>query len=179
MAWTTPKTWTDGNVLTAAELNEQVRDNLNFLYAKPTDDYVINGAANYSTTSTTFVDVDATNLSLTLTSGGGDLLVWFSGTTGVSSGARGYTFLDLDLDGSRVGGDDGLVFVSSYGASLYAEDKWRNIVLLHLLKNVAAGSHTIKLQWMQAGGTVDLFVNGSTLAKATVEIHPQFGVKEL
>lgn len=33
MAWTDPKTWTAGSTLTAAELNEQVRDNLTFLKA--------------------------------------------------------------------------------------------------------------------------------------------------
>lgn len=31
MAWTTPKTWSDGSSLTAAELNEQVRDNEQWL----------------------------------------------------------------------------------------------------------------------------------------------------
>jgi hypothetical protein len=33
LAWTTPKTWTSGSALTAAELNEQVRDNLAYLKA--------------------------------------------------------------------------------------------------------------------------------------------------
>jgi hypothetical protein len=31
MAWTSPKTWTVGEVLTAADMNEQVRDNMNAL----------------------------------------------------------------------------------------------------------------------------------------------------
>ena len=31
MAWTAPSTWVAGAVLTAAELNEQLRDNMNFL----------------------------------------------------------------------------------------------------------------------------------------------------
>lgn len=34
MTWTTPKTWVAGSALTAAELNEQVRDNLDYLYAR-------------------------------------------------------------------------------------------------------------------------------------------------
>jgi hypothetical protein len=32
MAWTTPRTWTTGETVTAAMLNEQVRDNENYLY---------------------------------------------------------------------------------------------------------------------------------------------------
>lgn len=31
MAWTTPKDWTDGAALTAAEMNEQIRDNLQWI----------------------------------------------------------------------------------------------------------------------------------------------------
>lgn len=37
MAWTTPKTWTAGSVLTAAELNEQIRDNFGAAFVTPTD----------------------------------------------------------------------------------------------------------------------------------------------
>lgn len=37
MAWTTPKTWVAGSVLTAAELNTHVRDNLNVLKTSLTD----------------------------------------------------------------------------------------------------------------------------------------------
>lgn len=32
MAWTTPKTWSDGAALTAAELNEQLRDNAQWIH---------------------------------------------------------------------------------------------------------------------------------------------------
>lgn len=35
MAWTTPATFTTGNVLTAAQLNTNVRDNTNFLFDPP------------------------------------------------------------------------------------------------------------------------------------------------
>lgn len=31
MAWTTPATWVDGAAVDAADLNEQVRDNLEYL----------------------------------------------------------------------------------------------------------------------------------------------------
>ena len=34
MAWQTPKTWTSGSAVTAAELNQEVRDNLNALRAE-------------------------------------------------------------------------------------------------------------------------------------------------
>ena len=37
MAWTTPRTWADGYVVTGADLNEQVRDNLTALKSDTTD----------------------------------------------------------------------------------------------------------------------------------------------
>jgi len=33
MAWTTPRTWVDGEVVTAALMNAQMRDNLSYLYS--------------------------------------------------------------------------------------------------------------------------------------------------
>lgn len=36
MAWTSPRTWVAGTVLTAAQLNTDVRDNLGYLKATPT-----------------------------------------------------------------------------------------------------------------------------------------------
>lgn len=35
MAWTSPRTWSVGEVLTAALLNTHLRDNLNFLKSRP------------------------------------------------------------------------------------------------------------------------------------------------
>lgn len=35
MAWHTPKTWTPGEVVSAANLNEQLRDNMNHLLVRP------------------------------------------------------------------------------------------------------------------------------------------------
>lgn len=40
MSWTTPITWTAGAIVTKAQLDGQLRDNMNFLYAA-THDYVL------------------------------------------------------------------------------------------------------------------------------------------
>ena len=34
MAWTAPRTWSTGEIVTAAQLNEQIRDNMNMLIQK-------------------------------------------------------------------------------------------------------------------------------------------------
>jgi hypothetical protein len=41
MPWTTPRTWTAGSIVTAAQLNVDIRDNLNYLKASPTFDGVL------------------------------------------------------------------------------------------------------------------------------------------
>ena len=90
MTWTTPKTWQVDELVTATIMNTHIRDNLNALKTPPSADYDCNEAANYATTSTTFVNVDATNLALTITTNGGDVLVHFHGTLQNSSSARVY-----------------------------------------------------------------------------------------
>jgi hypothetical protein len=49
MAWTTPKTWSAGEVLTAANFNAQIRDNLNSLFhlvaRKTADESVVSSTA--------------------------------------------------------------------------------------------------------------------------------------
>jgi len=44
MGWTSPRTWVAGSVLTAAQLNTDVRDNLNYLQGI-TDAYIAHAAA--------------------------------------------------------------------------------------------------------------------------------------
>lgn len=60
MAWTTPKTWATSELVTAAMLNTHVRDNLNFLLSgRGVSLAALNTPGTYSTTSTSFVDVNA------------------------------------------------------------------------------------------------------------------------
>jgi hypothetical protein len=165
MAWTTPKTWNTGDLVTATDLNTHLRDNLDALKGPPTGSYVLNQGSDYTTTSTSFVDLDATNLSLTITTTGGDVLVVFAGT-GLTAGGNA-VYLDITLDGTRVGGNDGIVDIYN---------GYFPIPLVYLLRSVSAGSHTIKLQWKVSGGTGTLFAGAGTSA---FDLHPQFWVREV
>ena len=66
MAWTQPKTWAS-EPLTSSDLNTHLRDNLEILKDPPSDDNILNQGSDYTTTSTAFVNIDGTNLSLTIT----------------------------------------------------------------------------------------------------------------
>ncbi len=167
MPWTTPKTWVNSEPLTAADLNTHLRDNLNALHAPPTAAFLANEVANYTTTSSTFVNIDNTDgkLSLTITTTGGDVMVGFVGYV-YGSGNIGY--LDVEMDGTRIGSDDGL-------AIFYNTIATTSFVILKT--GVSAGSHTFKLQWkITAGGTATLYAGAGT---SGADLHPQFWVREV
>jgi len=131
--------------------------------------YTLNEASNYTTTSTSFVDVDATNLALTIETTGGDLEVRFSGPITNSSSAT--TSLDVDLDGTRVAGDDGITGGRPGGSA-----PGFPFSFVYVITDVEPGSHTLKLMWKVAAGTGTLYAGAGT---AFADHHPQFSVKEL
>jgi hypothetical protein len=168
--WTTPKTWAAGELVTAAMLNTHLRDNLEYLKTPPADAYILNESGDYSTTSTSFVNVDGTKLALTIATAGGDVLVGFSGIASNTSGG-GRVYLDVEVDTVRTGGDDGLVLITSSSAS-HAQ----NITFLKLVQGLSAGSHTFKLQYKVSTGTGTIYAGAGSSGYDT---HSQFFVREL
>lgn len=99
-----------------------------------------------------FANVDATNLSISAETHGGNLEVWFSGQVGDASVTDTSAVFDVTLDGTRIwGGRNGgfqvvlLNGIETFGNRITVE-------------NVAAGAHTIRLQWAgsPAGQTLTL-----------------------
>lgn len=163
--WTTPKTWEDSELVTADLLNTHLRDNLEALKAPPTATYELD-EADITTASTSFTDV-AESLELTITTTGGDVWVWFFGM--VENSVSQEVFFDIDVDGSRIAGDDGLWRTR-------ATDSLQSVVIGRLISGLAAGEHTFKLQWKVDGGTVTLYAGAGT---TNYDLHPQFGVREV
>lgn len=165
MAFTSPKTWTSA-LVTVAEFNEQIRDNMLALKDPPTDLYDADEGADYTTTSTSFADIDATNLALTITTTGGDVLITFTGAT-INSG--GNTLFDVheSVANARLGGDDGITRAPGSGVPL---------AIAYWVQGLAAGSHTFKLQWRVNAGTATLYAGAGT---SNADIHPQFAVREV
>ena len=172
MAWTTPLTWEDGRLVTASDMNTYISDNLTHLYDRlaTNDEYTANEASDYTTTSTSFVDIDATNLSLTITTHGGDVLVGFTGFVQLSGAGTQYVHFNVDVDGSPQFADDGL------GGAWDAGTR-KLVSFVVLIEGLTAGSHTFKLKWKsQIGGTITLYAGAGT---SNLDVHPQFWVQEL
>ena len=140
MAWTTPKTnWATGELVAADDMNA-IGENLATL------ERVRETVAAHTTTdeiqenSGTFVDVDSENLSLTITTTGGDVLVHFHGTVARGAGSAAVVTFDIDIDGNRQGANDGIVQVGI--------DDWnRSASFTRLIQSLSSGSHAFKLQW--------------------------------
>jgi hypothetical protein len=136
--WRTPIDWNVGQLVTAEEMNFQLRDNLLWLKSPPMG--TANLAASINTTSTTFTL--ATGLSIPLTSTGGRMLLSasFPANTNVGSTAIYFTFaIDTTLQGDAV---NGIVAALPTGAALFA------VSLSYLTAPLTAGvAYTFSVRW--------------------------------
>lgn len=174
MAWTAPRTWVAAENVTAALLNTHLRDNLLALKDPPSANYELNEGADITSNSATFVDVDGTNFSLQITTVGGDVFVHFHGTVFHSAGAGSNkrVFFDVDVNGARTGGDDGIMSVTISSGD---PDECA-VTFTRLITGLGAGTHTFKLQWKMSAGTQGLYAGAGT---GSGDLHPQFWAREL
>ncbi|MDD9955686.1 MAG: hypothetical protein OXP68_05650 [Anaerolineaceae bacterium] len=170
-AWHTPLTWQVDQLVTEADLNSQLRDNLGFLKNPPTAFVSLDEQTDYVTSSNDFVDADRTRLALSLTTAGGDLLVVFFGMLRNPSNNGGGS-LDVALDGSRTGKDDGLVGIDT------GSTHWQPVSFCALLREVPAGQHNLHLQWKRShrSGAIYMSVGAGT---TNADYHPQFWAREI
>ena len=125
-------------------------------------------AGNKTTTSATFVDVDASAFSVTLTTRTGSVLI-IGALLHCSNSANAVAVrFDVDLDGSREGG-------TLYGLSslwLPALGTIQHGHFVYVKTGLSAGSHTFKLQWLTTGGTATLAANANMPTKFfVVEVY--------
>jgi len=109
---------------------------------------VVRTSGDYTTTSTTFADIDTTNLVINMTTGDSWVLLLLIGS-GYISGIN-YACFDFTIDGERQGQGKGVQYVQA----VYLQD-----IQIAWLAQVAAGSHTFRPQWRVTGGTLTLRAN--------------------
>lgn len=140
MTWTTPRTWTVGETVTAAMMNAHVRDNESALYP-PRAAVYRSGTATITTNTWTTVSFDSeqvdsdglhdvvTNTSrLTVPAGmGGTWRVW--GKSGFAETVSAVTGLRIEVNGALAisGKGDRIEIVLALNAGDYAElQEWQN-----------------------------------------------------
>lgn len=147
MAWTTPRSWSTGELVTASMMNVHVRDNLNYLLSR-TLFYVIEATSTYTTTSTTYTAVNAA-FNQTVTTSGGTVAIMISGTLSHSAGAVAMA-IGVSVDGAAPTNYN--VF---YSGNTNADHRG---VFSHMIyiTGLSAASHTFNLRWLTPSGTATL-----------------------
>lgn len=155
MPWTTPNTAVGGGVWSASDYNQYVRDNLNYVHAgKPAVAIARNNGSNY-TPGTSFADIDAANLSITLSTTTGRVRISTQCTFQSAAVDNMTCSLDVAVDGARRGGTLGITRAAvSNGVNAVGFDL--------LVTGLSTGSHTFRLQAAQSyGATPGVILSGT------------------
>lgn len=127
-------------------------------------------SGDYTTTSTTFVDVDTTNMTLSITTGAHRVLIGFTGT--IQNNAQDLiTYVTVMLDGINLGNASGFVMAQKFSGGASREDG----SFAFLTNVLSAASHTFKLQWRVNGGTATLRGGSSGEPAAQFWVMEQVG----
>jgi hypothetical protein len=139
---------------------------------------VLDESADYTLSSQgTFYDVDSDRLKLVLNTNGNPVLVHFHGNVVPLRSINGtqYAYMDVDIDGTRIGGDDGVRYnaeniTTQSHSRAYAMSFTRMVIL-------PPGNHVFKLQWKSYRTSgISMPAGAGTSLK---DIHPQFWVWEI
>lgn len=112
---------------------------------------VVRAAGAYSTSSTNWVDIDSTDLSITMTTDASWVRITLQGNT--YNTANDYIRFDLTIDGSRQGENLGLITEKgnvAHGFHMVWETQ------------LSAGSHIFRPQWKVVAGTAYLMTSTAT-----------------
>lgn len=159
MSWTTPATFTTGQLIGASDLNTQLRDNMNYLLGGWPLGYVNrDGVSDYSLTNTSFADTDAANLILSMVLAGTRALVWVALTAANVVNST----LEFDVianSTTRAGGTDGVISGGRSGVSgLFSYS------VLARFTGLTPGTNTFKLQSRTVGaGTYTIYNNAQPI----------------
>lgn len=161
MAWAAMSNKATGDLVTEADM-DAIRGNIEYLL-DPSKGRVVVASGTYSTTSTSFVAVNAA-VSITLETHGGPVFISASGVVSVDTTPH-LVKIGINIDGT--------VYPSStlggYAASQANTDflgQWHITDIVPL----AAGSHTIQLVWNIDAGTATMTMTAIPLVMNAIEL---------
>lgn len=162
MPWSTPPDFTAGAIVTETQLDTLSSDLTFFLSGFAVSYLCYEAGADYTTTSTSFADVDATNLKLTMTVKGGRAIIFAScslrADNTASSGAE-ITIIADSLTYPTAG---------THGLCRVAQNATAHPGIVAVFTGLSDGSHTFKLQFrnVQSGATATIGKASNTAATA-------------
>jgi hypothetical protein len=168
VAWTRPKTWSS-EPLTSLDLNTYMRDNQTYLKDRLDNSIsrVISADSNFTTSSSTWVDVDSAALALTLDTLGGAVFVGYAGNVRVNRDNY-RCYFNLAVDGADHFAGDGF---TQYHSGSQDNDRLKPLCFVLLIPDLAAGRHSFVLRWKTQSGSVSRM--------DVTRLYPQFWAKEI
>ncbi|MAH45522.1 hypothetical protein CMI37_06820 [Candidatus Pacearchaeota archaeon] len=97
-----------------------------------------------TTNSTTYVDIPSSDGQVTLTTTGGDLLVWYTAYVRSDTDNQ-YSYVAIEIDGGSEVAESRLRTADANVCGTYSG--------YHRFTSVAAGAHTVAMRWKVAGNT--------------------------
>ena len=153
MAWTTPRTWTTSELVTAAMMNTHVRDNLNFLAGWGTG----HNADSRTFTNTGLLDLDA------LTGGAGTMAAV---TATVTTDTAAVVFVNAFTANSTLGATVQIAYKVSGATTIAGQQVLQHesgaasdleeMTAMRIEEALNAGSNTFELQASTSAGTGDI-----------------------
>lgn len=131
--------------------------------------YTQNAGSDITTTSASFVDIDNANWEFDLITQGDVLDVIFA-ASGNHTTAGNYLFFDIEVDGTRIGGDSGIVVISEYVNSYIL-----NCSFPFKIAGLLPGSHHFALQWKTSAATATLYAGSALDNRARFHISERNG----
>jgi hypothetical protein len=145
--WTLPRTWATGEIVTAAMLNQYLRDELDYLKARPVARVTDLDGTVSNTSSTSFVDITGATVSIT-TSGSSRLLI--AGNVCWSESSAASAFLTALVDGTNQGdATNGIVYETALTTA-------QHVAAFSFITAAAVtdAAHTVKLQYRTSANTL-------------------------
>ena len=174
--WANPKDWLEGEKLKADEFDEQLTNNLIWLFEKNYDVVQVSGVSDYQTSSLTPVAVGV--LTLQINKVADETVLRFGGTWSMySNTGSAFTYFDVRMDNS-IYLSTGTTSPAAAGLLRYQQDTatiGTQISLEAWIDNVDAGYHTFELVWWVGSGISTINVT-NTIAQFSVE---EYGVADI
>lgn len=128
---------------------EDLRQDIDFLHTQNLVQYQDTGAgADWTSTSTKLIPIDAAKFQVTITTTGGPVNTWFQGSVRRSTGAAFYGFFTIMREGDPVDN-------SEPNVPIWA-NRWKPLTIQKPYPFLPAGTHVFTVYWQISGGSVAL-----------------------
>ena len=150
MPWEEPVTWSADELVMHNPLNRQIRDNMEYLKHRENDFYFAAGNPAYSTSSTSWVDVDYVYLrgSADADDHSASRLIFVSGSWALSTGPAD-AFMTLNVNGTD--------FAGTYGLTRTNSTAIKSFMFVVEVPKIVGFSSQYLLRWKVTAGTINLY----------------------